>query len=313
MNEDDVKKLALDENIKKSANLANMPVDEFTSALYGCKFDDKDTLQLIANSADKEILRSQIAEIVNNKVKASVVVNLLVPITTSERWDKENLKNEPPALFGSATGHISQVKEVIDAMKPVEQWSDEQILLAYARDQRDDLEFALIKRSKNRRFVIVNDDGGIDIDASVKMLKKARREEVPSMIVPPEGEPIKVYKVDQWNPVYRVRYESPLREGVTLFDDYCPESKQNFSGISDDCRSLIRLIKNEMGTLTRESERHIVKVARAEGEAGLAYIYPEVHEKFVDMMMVGKLPSLRTMDAIAPVPSDPFHRKNREV
>lgn len=196
---------------------------------------------------------------------------------------------------------ISMLEQLLKSSRPVQQWSDEEILKAYIESDREDLESELNKRAKGQRFIVLTgkEPEEIDIDATLKMLKRARKETIPSYIKTADNKVINIYRVEEYHLDNRARAESPLRPAVALFDDFCHVSNVNFSGITQEARVYIRLIHERYGDLSRSDENDMVFTARKEGYAGLVALYPELEQTYRAREIEGTLPSLRLVEKVA--------------
>ena len=203
------------------------------------------------------------------------------------------------------TSETSMLADLIKSQRPVEQWSDQEVLEAYIADQDEMYERNLQLRSKNRPFIILEKGSNdkIDIKATLMMLKRARKEDIPKQIKTPDGF-IRIYKVEEFTVGNRVRYESPLRPGSILFDGYCSQCKQNFSNVCEEERIVLRLIYEQEGQMSRSEETKLVKLA----EQGMDFLiedYGDVYIKYQNLKLREELPKLKI---IAPLETkaDPF-------
>ena len=187
----------------------------------------------------------------------------------------------------------SKFETLINSMKPIQNWSDSELLTAYIDSERDDLESELQRRSKGRRFVVLANETSdeIDVDASLAMLKKARKDEIPDMVKGKSGEVIFIYRIEEVHSINRIRHECPFDLGSILFDDYCSVCEINFSGVNKECRQMLRLIsRSEQLDLVRKVQ--LVELAVEKGKSALDNLYPRVAKEFRELEMTDSLPSL---------------------
>lgn len=219
-----------------------------------------------------------------------------------------------PVVENSTASERSVLEQLLQSSRPIQQWSDEEVLKSYIESDREDLESELNKRAKGRRFIVLTgkEPEEIDIDASLRMLKRARKEDIPSFIKTSDDEIINIYRVEDYHQDNRVRSESPLRPNVALFDDFCPVSNLNFAGIDQESRQYIRLIRDNCGEQSRGEESNIVTVAREKGFDGLKSLYPEIHDFYRTAFIRGTLPTLKMVEKVSSkysTTADPFNAK----
>jgi len=213
----------------------------------------------------------------------------------------------------SETSNSNAIIALLESQKPVASWSDEEILNGYIESDREDLETELQRRSKNRPFIILTDDTDpqeINVKASLTYLKRARKENIPSPIILADKTIIKTYKVEEYHRRNRVCDESPFKENVALFDNYCPVTKINFSNLSYEVKQFLRVISS---INTDDHNQYRVWVASAEsgGIEKLANEHPEAYEIYLEMKSIKQLPSLlmlMPMNTTTVEKSDPFNR-----
>jgi len=220
------------------------------------------------------------------------------------------------AVSAPATSDVSAaiegMAEMIQANKPLGQWTDEDLLKLYSPDVSSSIIEELEKRSKNRPFVVFKDEaeGTIDTEATLRLLKEARKRETPVH-----------YKVaDSLKRVFvagdfpaQVFYECPLHPGVLLFDGYCDECGHTWEGVSNEARQFCRVILDE-GEEPHEkpSLRQLINTARQGGDDDLKGDYPKVYNRFKELDTEDRLPSLKSRTATAePDGSDPFSPGNK--
>lgn len=199
---------------------------------------------------------------------------------------------------------IVQEQKPVDAiailreLKPVANWSDEEILNAFIANPTDELESQLVVRSKGRRFIITEKLGSdvIKVPETLAMLKKARKDEIPEFIRSPDGIVTYVYRMNEINTSSRLRHECPFDANFILFDDYCAHCDINFAGIGKRERQLLRLCTKHSSNLnTPYSLKNVTETAR-KGFDALAIAFPGAAKQFFELESVGKLPSLVKME-----------------
>lgn len=205
----------------------------------------------------------------------------------------------------------SILSQLLQSSRPIQQWSDEELLRSYIEKDQEEYEFELNKRAKGRRFIVLSnrETDEIDVVASLGMLKRARKEEIPSFYVTADNVSIHVYRIEDYHRDNRIRSESPLRPGVALFDDFCPVSNISFAGVSMAARRLLRLIREVEGEMPKRDEKHLVEIAREHNVDGLLREYPELTDTYMRKVASDTLPTLKLVENVAStytVKSDPF-------
>ena len=302
--------MPLEERVEKAAKILNIKAKDLIKALNENGVDSIEMLD--ANTTTYKDLQGVI-QIMNSPVLIPVIkVKAAASILKGENPFAER---EETVLDSSDStkkeSETSSLATLIKSQRPVNQWSDEEVLLKYLETEDEQYESDLQRRAKGRRFVILTGNSQeVDVDASILMLKRARKEEIPSFITTEDKKTIHIYKIEEYHRENRVRYESPLRPGVTLFDGFCQVSNQNFKNVGDPARKMLRLIYDAQGKQSRMDETRLVELAEKEGVDGLARIYPEVHEQYMNLAATDSLPSLKTIAPVETRHADPFYQKS---
>jgi hypothetical protein len=202
---------------------------------------------------------------------------------------------------------VGAVEQVIKAMRPIDTWSDEELVAQYGPDCASNIVDDLIRRSKGRAFVVFKDEAAnvVDVATTLRMLKEARKRETPVN-----------YKVaDMLKRLYRagdfpsqVYHECPLHPGVLLIDDYCDKCGHSWEAVKPTARQFVRIIA-EMGEAPKDGPgiRQLVNTA-AQGDNALSGDYPKVYMRYLELVQEDRLPSLKSRTSIPSGVgrSDPF-------
>lgn len=199
------------------------------------------------------------------------------------------------------------IPSIVNAIKPIANWSDREILNAYITDSSDELESQLVVRSKGRRFVITNptESDNIDVESTLSMLKRARKEEIPEYYRTGDGSVVIVYRITELNRKARTRHLCPVC-GSMLFDDHCSKCDIHFGGIDPIARQFVSFAKWSYHKIDK-----LIDAARL-GMCELTKLAPMEMIKFSDARDEGKLPVLIKIEKPAQVfsrgsrVSDPF-------
>lgn len=217
------------------------------------------------------------------------------------------------AQYPSATplGKSSELGQLVEALRSPSQFSDEELLRKYGEQCPDEICIELAKRSKNRAFIIFEDDNKtVNESISLKLLRQARRGETPASYM--VNKRIKrLHRVGEF-PLSFIE-ECPIHPNQILIDDYCEECKNTWEGISYEQRQIVRLAVDhraiDVSTAGKVHEL-ITKI----NESGIDWLLniPVVREAY-DEATFGynedhRLPVLRKkMSAIRLSKADPFY------
>jgi len=178
----------------------------------------------------------------------------------------------------------SQVNNVIQQFnKPVGQWSDLEVLEAYNKDCPIVIEEELKKRSKDNFCIIFNDDETVDVENSLYLLRKAKRQITPSTFSI-RGEIKKVYRISEFP--MSAFYECPIHKDVLLMDGYCEECATKWDMTDTDRITFLRLI-TEMEPSS--DYRSYKKLSFEE----LKEEFPKVFLKFKELKELDHLPNMK--------------------
>jgi hypothetical protein len=137
--------------------------------------------------------------------------------------------------------------EVIKALKPIQQWSDMELLERFAKSRDEESEQELHRRSKGQHFIallpgkFIPGEEEIDITLSIELLKNSRKRTNPSIIPGPDQKFLQIYKATELNIVNRIVNLCPFC-GDALWKEYCPECDLMLGGIENDALSLLNFI-----------------------------------------------------------------------
>lgn len=133
----------------------------------------------------------------------------------------------------------SDIVSIVEALKPVTELRDEELLQKYNKECSTQIIDELKKRSQDRAFVIFKEDEETtDVVNSIKLLRVARRQETPSTFMA-DGRPVRPYRIGDFPMTFL--YECPIHPDVILIEDYCDKCKQSWAGISHEDRVIIRV------------------------------------------------------------------------
>lgn len=194
------------------------------------------------------------------------------------------------------------IVEELKMGRPIEQWTDEDLLKRYADKREYEVGQELHKRAKQQRFVVLmpSENGYspgkevIDISKSLELLKNARKRTNPSMI-PVENGARLVYYIIELNIQDRLIEICPFCGG-TLYQGYCDHCPVNLVGIDDDSRAYMALIsKMDNFNSKSMSDRKAVVTSAMKGLENLKSDWPSLSNVFEELKILNTLPQLRVI------------------
>jgi hypothetical protein len=209
--------------------------------------------------------------------------------------------------------------EIMKSNRPIEQWSDRELLERFSKEREYEVEQELHKRAKQQNFIVLvpaekrYEPGKevIDIETSLELLKAARKRTNPTML-PVEGKVLPVYKITELNPEDRIVELCPLC-GESLYKGYCEKCQQNFSAIGDDARAYVNLIAaTDTFSVDSFSDRKAVVVCAQKGLEDLKGAWPSLVQKFDELKLTNSLPRLRVV-LNRPSVADPYFQDGNRV
>lgn len=240
-----------------------------------------------------EILRTGIPEAKKLQIKAAA---------SALKGDDPLQKNpEPRAVNAITTDQLVQpFMEYLKSSKPIQQWSDKELLERYAEKREYEVEQELHQRSKNQSFIILlpgkHEPGkeAIDIEASLELLKSARKRTNPTMISHPNsGTIVQVYRITELNLQDRIMEICPIC-GQILWKGFCEMCQVNFASVGDDERAYVKLISDsDRFNAGSFSDRKQLIASASKGLDDLKTTWPSIVKKFDELKLTGDLPKLR--------------------
>lgn len=170
-----------------------------------------------------------------------------------------------------------------------------QLLAAYdPRDADNAVGKRLAVLAKGKRCVVIKDDGSVDVDASVKLLREIRDDEPEREFV--GAPPRKTYRIGE-RPV-EMADENPIYRGRALRrDGTCDQTNRSWDGVSYEVRALLHLAvyeTQEVAVRTLDDAHDLMDRAIGEGaEAKLRERYPRASVRFDELKAQGNLPKLK--------------------
>lgn len=229
----------------------------------------------------------------NLKLKAAA--SILKGNSLAERKIPES-QNKMPVI--KAEEEKKTFAELLKEQRPIANWSDYELIERYAKEREHRIEQELNKRAKQQNFVVLKEgkfDPGkeeIDIDATLDLLKNARKRTNPSTI--PHGNKfVQVYKITELNFDDRIIEFCPICN-ETLYKGFCEKCMSNFQGVGDDERAYVKLIVDS-GNFSADSiadRRHMI-ISAKKGLEDLKITWPSLVKEFDELKLINNLPKLR--------------------
>jgi len=301
---------------------------ERASAILGITSDNIKSCFTLNKSVSDELIDSIITSLNESEIVDALTAffgsdsGVKAPIIAATKVLKRPVADSKAEYIKSE----STLEKILQASKPIANWSDEEVLLSYLESESQDLEFELNKRSKGHRFVVLignqkplknvpslftpSDPNTMDIKATLAMLKRARKEEIPAVYKTADNEIIRVFRIEEYHPENRERFVSPLRPTSILFDGYCSECGLNFSKVDMTARQFLRLIYEKEGKQSKTTEAGLIEVA-SHGIDALFDMYPELVPTWDEKERNGSLPKLKVYESPTTKGADPFNSTKR--
>lgn len=176
------------------------------------------------------------------------------------------------------------------SLRSIGQYSDKELLERYGPDKSDsETEKELRERSHNRNFIIFKSPEEIDYEMTIKMLREARRRELPKTFNDGSKTYI-LYKVGEFP---QTTYDVCPVTGDVLLDDYSEKIGVKWD-IPLEGRQFAWIMKDQGIEMTAMVIRDLQKIFKDEGIEGLKNLYPNISVIFEDLQSEGKLPSLKS-------------------
>jgi len=170
--------------------------------------------------------------------------------------------------------------------RPIGQWSDEELIKKYGKECPADIENELASRTKNRPCIIFNDDGAVNVEVSLKLVRMARRQDTPKTFAV-NGEVRIVYATGEFP--LDIFYECPVHSSVLLVDGYCEECGTVWDDPAGNRNknAFIRLIPKQGLDPARIQELAVKSLPE------LAKLYPKIWRQYQELKEEDNLPSLK--------------------
>ncbi|KKM91799.1 hypothetical protein LCGC14_1224900 [marine sediment metagenome] len=179
------------------------------------------------------------------------------------------------------------IREVVASNRPKTDWSDKELLEKYDQDETE-IAKILSTRTRGRPCIVFQEDGSVNVDVSLKLVKIARRQSTAethavgdkAVWVFPSGKfPAK--PVDA----------SPFYPELALVDDYCAKSNTNWNSVLHEHRVIAYLYVHKVET-TDLSHGELHDICDDALKGCTKSIYSKARLIYKDLEEKGELPKL---------------------
>lgn len=190
------------------------------------------------------------------------------------------------------------ISHVIKNMRPYSQWSNLELLEVYNKDSVSAIQEELTKRSKSRYVIVFNDDGSIDIETSLFLLKKANYQDTPSCYKLKSGDIKEVYRIGDFP--MQIFYECPMHSDTILLDGYCEECGNYWDVLDTERNAFFRLLANH-----KKIDSHHIPMYKDMEFSKFIASFPKIYVEYMRLSVENKLPNLKRRLS-SPNKGDPF-------
>lgn len=219
-------------------------------------------------------------------------------------WAVLKGRGQKPEVVDENDHAYAGIGKLVEAIKPVTQLKDKELLARYDLDAPSDVMEELKRRSHDRPFIVFDGETTrVMVDVSAELLSLARRHEVPSTYMV-DNKLVRTHRVGEF-PMLFVE-ECPLHPDYILADGFCEKCQDTWKGVEDAKRVAARVALN-LGAVHADDLAEIQGAMVLVGNGGLAGI-PRVALELEELRCEKKLPVLRRRMSRTGS-SDPFYVK----
>ena len=295
-------KTEFDERIKAFAEAIGLDEAKVRETLkgYGADGESSHSLDMIDS---EEALPMQ--ELFTLFVDSGLVPKGRLRLGVATLRGKTHLEEAATTNGDSDLGEVcGAIKDMVASNRPKSDWSDEELLKVYDQDATEAADI-LRKRTHGRPCIVFHRDQSVNVPASLKLVKTAKRQPTSNQFVW-EKKPVRVYRAGDF--LAKPIDESPFFPGIALVDGYCSQSGTDWSGIDHKTRVLVRIYVRDIETaqLSKMQMKEIcTTAAKDEGMKAFEFFYPEALLRYEELESQDKLPKLKIMpDEVRPEPYD---------
>jgi len=302
-------KLPLSDRVAKVATLLSVPAETLSKSLdeAGIKNDSTGLALLDAETTTSEDLVGLLQGCVPSakKLQLKACAGMLKGYDPLSKNDRVQYTSDSKPQTRDET-----VIEAVKALRPIQQWSDEEVLQKFSDTRDYETEQELNRRAKGQNFICLipgkYEPGKevIDIKMSLELLRNTRKRTNPSTL-PVEGTVLQVYKVSELNLEDRIVEICPIC-GKTMYKGWCENCQCNISGVGDDERAFMKLVADSDNFNTDGfADRKALVASALQGIDDLKITWPSLVKEFDELKATGNLPKLKVIGN-RPSTADPF-------
>lgn len=175
----------------------------------------------------------------------------------------------------------------MEQLKPIGQWADIDLLKSYSKNCPMSIEEELMKRSRSRPTIIFNNDGAVDVESSLILLRQARHCSTPSTFIV-DSKLRQVYKIGDFP--MDVMYECPVHSCILLLNGYCEECGLKWPDVDSnkDKHIFLRLVAERM-----KIEPVALRMYMQYSFDEIAKLFPKILLVYNEMKEEDRLPTLK--------------------
>lgn len=197
----------------------------------------------------------------------------------------KTLKDEKPAV----TSINTSIADLLKSNRPIGQWSDIELLDLYNQNCSTEIIDELTKRSKGRYCVIFDNEGKVDVENSLYMLRAARNQETsPTFIIKSTNECKEVLKAGEFPNEFL--YECPVHQNILLVNGYCEKCDCLWDVENDkEKNAFIRFIILVNGVNDEVTIRIYIRSTFEQ----LSRAFPKIFLRFKELKELNQLPIMK--------------------
>lgn len=238
-------------------------------------------------------------DIINVFLKALDVNGVSVRVTAAAKILKGGDPfNQPAAAKVDVGSNEGMTRKLLTSLernsRNIKGMGDGDLLRLFIEEKDERVLYELDARAKHRPFVVLERNSeNINFEATLELLKLARKRPTPETVPLEEGLIAQVYKVTDLNPEDRIVETCPFCEGY-LFRGHCSKCSVVFPAeIDEEVRAFVKLAVDK-GCFKVDSlaDKRQVLDSAAKGLDDLYRLFPNVVKEFEEKRRLGTLPKL---------------------
>ena len=271
----------LESRIEKSAEVISPYISNVQTASEICKTILQEVLTKLGVNDSQIGIDILTKDIISENEFETTLLEYLAPFPKKE-IPKPRIKYVWSLLSAKPVNQPETNPPIWSQQKPIGQWSDLELLNLYNKECPPDVEDELNKRARGRYTIIFNNDGTVDVENSLYMIRKARIQEMPSTFMI-KDQICQLYRIGEFP--MDVLFECPVHSQILLVDGYCEECGKKWDTNQYDKNVFFRLIT--------QSEKVDLRLYKDQSLEQLQGNFPKVFLQYKELKDEGRLPSLK--------------------